>query len=732
MLGSSKVVAMNGEAKKFVRFRPLESQVSMGSDPKTPLRSSFSVDSSGVATGRRGWQRSSKGFFKLGQSLKFKSSSQEYDEDMPKDLQWKTLDPSSPSLYKWNTFFLVSCLVAIFVDPLFFYLPKVDYSNSCIRISRDLQASVTVFRTISDFFYVVHMVLRFRTAFVRPSTRVFGRGELVTDPREIAIRYLKFDFWIDFVAVLPIPQVVIWLVVPHVDGVTSLNINTKDALRYIVVFQYVPRMLRIFPLLSKMINSTGVLLETAWAGAAFNLILYMLASHILGATWYLLSVERQDTCWTDVCLRNAPDKALCRREIFDCAWQGAAVNAWYGNFTTDSNVFCNYIAVPMGADTFNYGIYNNAISNTISSSDLAFSQTYFFCLWQGLLALSSLSQTLNVSTFVGEIIFTIIIIIVGLFLFAFLIGNMQTYLQSLTLRLEEMRVKRRDTEQWMRHRNLPHDIVQRVRRYDQYKWVATRGVDEETLVQSLPSDLRRDIKRHLCLRLVRNVPFCDQMDESLLDAMCERLRPALCTEGTHILREGDPVNEMFFVIRGELKSETTNGGRTGFYNKAVLSSGDFCGEELLTWALDPKPQSHLPTSTSSVKALKEVEAFSLSSDDLKFIASQFRRLHSKQLQHTFRYYSNHWRTWGACFIQAAWRRYQRRRLAELRRKEEDQYLSLQGEPTDRISLGATILAGRFAKNAMRGVQRLRSMHAAELARISNIPKPSEPDFSQDN
>ena len=83
--------------------------------------------------------------------------------------------------------------------------------------------------------------------------------------------------------------------------------------------------------------------------------------------------------------------------------------------------------------------------------------------------------------------------------------NCQTYLQSLTVRLEEMRVKRRDTEQWMHHRNLPHDIVARVRRYDQYKWVATRGVDEETLVQSLPSDLRRDIKRHLCLRLVRNV-----------------------------------------------------------------------------------------------------------------------------------------------------------------------------------------------------------------------------------
>lgn len=68
-----------------------------------------------------------------------------------------------------------------------------------------------------------------------------------------------------------------------------------------------------------------------------------------------------------------------------------------------------------------------------------------------------------------------------------------------------MRVKRRDTEQWMRHRNLTPEIVNRVRRYDQYKWVATRGVDEEDLLQSLPSDLRRDIKRQLCLELVRKV-----------------------------------------------------------------------------------------------------------------------------------------------------------------------------------------------------------------------------------
>lgn len=81
----------------------------------------------------------------------------------------------------------------------------------------------------------------------------------------------------------------------------------------------------------------------------------------------------------------------------------------------------------------------------------------------------------------------------------------QTYLQSNTIRLEEMRIKRRDSEQWMHHRVLPAELQERVRRYDQYKWLETRGVDEESIVQSLPKDLRRDIKRHLCLNLVTRV-----------------------------------------------------------------------------------------------------------------------------------------------------------------------------------------------------------------------------------
>lgn len=68
-----------------------------------------------------------------------------------------------------------------------------------------------------------------------------------------------------------------------------------------------------------------------------------------------------------------------------------------------------------------------------------------------------------------------------------------------------MRVKRRDAEQWMSHRLLPENLRERIRRYEQYKWQETRGVDEENLICNLPKDLRRDIKRHLCLALLMRV-----------------------------------------------------------------------------------------------------------------------------------------------------------------------------------------------------------------------------------
>ncbi|XP_020208489.1 cyclic nucleotide-gated ion channel 18 [Cajanus cajan] len=651
--------------------------------------------------------------------------------------RYQILDPDSDIVAYWNRVFLVTSLLALFVDPLYFFLPTVG-GPACLHADPGLRIVVTILRTFADLFYVLHMIMKFRTAFVAPNSRIFGRGELVTDAREIAMRYLKSDFVIDLAATIPLPQIVIWLVIPASRNARTDHANNTLAL--FVLIQYVPRLFLIFPLNRRIQKTTGVIAKTPWIGAAYNLVLYLLASHVTGATWYLSSIGRQFNCWKTQCQQENRSHTLsCFSSYLDCNSVDLPDRQYWLNIT---RVISRCDAKTKINVKYKFGMFAEAFLNDVVSS--SFKERYFYCFWWGLRNLSSYGQNLDTTTYLPETFFCIILCIAGLVLFSLLIGNMQTYLQSMTVRLEEWRIRKRDTEEWMRHRQLPPDLQERVRRFVQYKWLATRGVNEEAILKALPLDLRREIQHHLCLSLVRRVPFFSQMDDQLLDAICERLASSLSTEGTYIFREGDPVDEMLFIIRGQLESSTTNGGRSGFFNCITLRPGDFCGEELLTWALMPNSTLNLPSSTRTVKALSEVEAFALQAEDLKFVASQFKRLHSKKLQHAFRYYSHQWRTWGACFIQAAWRRLQKRKATrELSLKERLYYMGLpeaemdgSGNFEDEIeessgnvkrvqNLGATVLASKFAANTRKGNH--HKLQGSDP--VPQLFKPDEPDFS---
>ena len=139
-----------------------------------------------------------------------------YNFGRPKVLQeeqgtWRQriLDPGSEIVLKWNKVFIVSSLVALFIDPLYFYLPGIggDDKTSCVKTDSNLRILVTLFRTFADLFYLLHLIIKFRTAYVAPSSRIFGRGVLVKDPKMIARRYIRSDFFIDLIATLPLPQV---------------------------------------------------------------------------------------------------------------------------------------------------------------------------------------------------------------------------------------------------------------------------------------------------------------------------------------------------------------------------------------------------------------------------------------------------------------------------------------------------------------------------------------------
>nr|KYP53903.1 Putative cyclic nucleotide-gated ion channel 8 [Cajanus cajan] len=752
---------IGGQKEKFVRLDDLDSNLSLPSSSSGMKKLRFNLDSLPIPLPGRGRKRASKSFRlgvkkssdglkTFGRSLKTGVTTWAvFPEDL-KVSEKKVFDPQDKNLLYWNKFFEILCIFSVACDPFFFYLPYFNHKSFCLAIDNKLASFTVTLRTICDAIYLVRISFQFRTAYIAPSSRVFGRGELVIDPAKIAKRYLQRYFIVDFISVLPMPQIVVWKYLNRTGRVEVLA--TKTALLRIVNLQYFPRFLRFIPLASEVKKTAGVFSENALLSAMYYLIWYMLASHanqykyeenlqsyvvITGSVWYLLAIERNDTCWKNACKQVDG----CNTHFLYCGNSNKHMSGYESWRNVSETVLKTKCFVEDDNSEFNYGIFSQAIQSDIVASIEVFPK-FCYCLWWGLQNLSTLGQGLLTSTYPGEVMFSIVIAIMGLILFALLIGNMQTYLQSMSVRLEEMRIKRRDSEQWMHHRLLPQELRERVRRYDQYKWLNTRGVDEESLVQSLPKDLRRDIKRHLCLNLVRRVPLFANMDERLLDAICERLKPTLYTEGTYIVREGDPVNEMLFIIRGRLESVTTDGGRSGFFNRGLLKEADFCGEELLTWALDPKSAANLPSSTRTVKAINEVESFALEAEELKFVASQFRHIHSRQVQHTFRFYSQQWRTWAAIYIQAAWRRHCRRKIAEQRRREEEELYDSDNENGDdstralvkhsnssfaasSLGLGTTVYASRFAANALRH-HRLRGSGSRDMIKLQ---KPPEPDFS---
>jgi cyclic nucleotide gated channel, plant len=96
------------------------------------------------------------------------------------------------------------------------------------------------------------------------------------------------------------------------------------------------------------------------------------------AIYYLLSVERQITCWDQQCLAEA-NNTSCQFGFISCENTGSsAYDAWQKK----TQIF-NYCDATVG--NFSYGMFSSALAKGAVST--SFIEKIFFCLWWGLLQL---------------------------------------------------------------------------------------------------------------------------------------------------------------------------------------------------------------------------------------------------------------------------------------------------------------------------------------------------------
>lgn len=85
----------------------------------------------------RGWKYFPQSFNRISNSFSGSSLRESWSEK-------KVLDPQGSFLQKWNKIFVLSCVIAVSIDPLFFYIPVINNNKKCLDLDHKLEITASV------------------------------------------------------------------------------------------------------------------------------------------------------------------------------------------------------------------------------------------------------------------------------------------------------------------------------------------------------------------------------------------------------------------------------------------------------------------------------------------------------------------------------------------------------------------------------------------------------------
>ena len=81
-------------------------------------------------------------------------------------------------LQLWRIIFGVSCVIAVVLDPLFFYVPVINEDKKCIGMDKKLGAISLILRSVTDIIGIIILLCNFAMVIKRTRERklkIFGK-----------------------------------------------------------------------------------------------------------------------------------------------------------------------------------------------------------------------------------------------------------------------------------------------------------------------------------------------------------------------------------------------------------------------------------------------------------------------------------------------------------------------------------------------------------------------------
>ncbi|KAM9242087.1 potassium/sodium hyperpolarization-activated cyclic nucleotide-gated channel 2 [Dugong dugon] len=263
-----------------------------------------------------------------------------------------------------------------------------------------------VFNVVSDTFFLMDLVLNFRTGIV-----IEDNTEIILDPEKIKKKYLRTWFVVDFVSSIPVDY--IFLIVEK--GIDSEVYKTARALR-IVRFTKILSLLRLLRL-SRLIRYIH-----QW-------------EEIFHMTYDLASAVMR------IC-------NLISMMLLLCHWDG-----------------CLQFLVPMLQD-FPHNCWVS-INNMVNHS---WSELYSFALFKAMSHMLCIGYGRQAPESMTDIWLTMLSMIVGATCYAMFIGHATALIQSLDSSRRQYQEKYKQVEQYMSFHKLPADFRQKIHDYYEHRY----------------------------------------------------------------------------------------------------------------------------------------------------------------------------------------------------------------------------------------------------------------------
>lgn len=144
-----------------------------------------------------------------------------------------------------------------------------------------------------------------------------------------------------------------------------------------------------------------------------------------------------------------------------------------------------------------------------------------------------------------------LMMLVGIFVYSVTIGSLTNILMNLDRRKAVLNSKLNMLIELSNKYKLNKLFYQKLTQAIEYEH-RNSPKEVEELINGLPSTLRTQLLIVIYSKLIENNAFFEGKTDHFVAWVAPQLQPTRIVEDEYIYREGDPISEMFFVIRGEV------------------------------------------------------------------------------------------------------------------------------------------------------------------------------------